>query len=110
MADLAGPEIIFRHEGEALINPEAAEAVQAVSGFFQCLTVESADGAFARVYSAAGQLDFGFRQAVSVLLCYQHLARAQDHRIGSGPDGVACISEGRISEASHAASGATSLP
>ena len=60
VADLLGPEVVFRHEGEAAEGADAAQAAGAPAGFLDNLAVKRGERVLSGVDAAAGKLEFGF--------------------------------------------------
>ncbi len=66
MADLARPEVVFRHVAVALEGAEPAQHRDAPAGFLEAFAVQGTDRALARVDAAAGQLEFAAGWSCSV--------------------------------------------
>ena len=56
VADLFGPEIVFRHESEPSVDAQSPWSGNAPTGFFVDFAMQCGDWVFARVDAATGKL------------------------------------------------------
>ena len=66
MADLARPDVVFRHVGEALEGAEPAHDADAPAGLLEAFAVQRAQRPLAGVDAAAGKLELAPGSACSV--------------------------------------------
>lgn len=97
VADLFGPEIVFRHEGEATIRPQAARRGNLPASFLEHFAMKSGDGLFARVNAATGELQLLVYPA---LKGQKQVAAHRKDSIDSGARAIGLIGARAVTKAS----------
>ena len=95
MAQLFGPEVVFRHKNKASEGAQPPGSGDAPANLFDHLAVQGLERAFARIDTAAGQLDVRFR---THLAGQQNLPAPRQDRIGTGPQGIAARALGELAD------------
>ena len=95
VAQLLGPEIVFRHVGEISKRPDAARRGDGPASFFINFAVKRGHWAFTGINTAAGQLKLRFGL---ILMGDQHFATLQQNGVSPRATGVDAVRLGRFSK------------